>query len=230
MKHVTHIFFDLDHTLWDYDTNARAVLQDIYTRYEVSRLTTLDVDGFITHFFQANGALWKAFDRGEVDKEEIRERRFRQVLLACGAEDHSLADEMTRYFGFNCPRQPGVMEDAAMILEYLTKKYQLSIITNGFNDVQGVKLSACGLDKFFEHVFTSDTIGARKPSAEIFEHAMDTVGTTCGQALMIGDNPKTDILGAQNAGITPLLFNPTGKIKSECQYQIKHLGELMRLL
>lgn len=228
MKHVRHIFFDLDHTLWDYETNARAVLQDIYTRFEVSRHTTLPMDAFILRFFQANGALWQAFDRGEVGKEEIRERRFRTVLGA--AADHELADEMTHYFGYNCPRQPAVMEDAKMILEYLNKKYELSIITNGFNDVQGIKLSACGLDRFFGHVFTSDSIGARKPSAEIFEHALDTVGTTSSQALMIGDNPKTDILGAQNAGITPLLYNPTGKIKSECQYQIKHLGELMRLL
>lgn len=226
----THLFFDLDHTLWDYDTNARKVLSDLYVEFELDKMIRYSSEQFLKIYLKTNDGLWHDFNQGRIQKETIRNERFNLVLTNCGSTDLSRSIEMSEYFLHHCPRQKAVMPDALMTLDYLSKKYEMSIITNGFDDVQAIKLKACGLDRFFDHIFTSETIGIKKPSPEIFHHALEKVKADRSEALMIGDNPKTDILGARNAGITPLLYNPTGQIKSECQLQIKHLTELMALL
>lgn len=230
MKHITHLFFDLDHTLWDYDTNAQIVLQDIYQRYEVSAILQVPYEAFSAMFFKVNKELWYAFHKGEINKDAIRKERFSRIFKNCGVPETDLCDKIGQYYLMTCPKQSAVMPDAIMTLNYLSKKYHMSIITNGFDDVQLIKLKASGLKRFFKHVFTPDTIGYKKPAKEIFEHAMKTVQTTNRQTLMIGDNPNTDISGARNSGITPLLYNPTGLTRSDCQLQIQHLSELMKLL
>lgn len=226
----THIFFDLDHTLWDYDLNARKVLNDLYREFELGKQMPAGPDRFAEVFFRTNDTLWQQYNLGLIDRDEIRLQRFGKVLEKLGVADAGNTQEMNEYFLYHCPRQRGVVEDAPMVLDYLRKKYHLSIITNGFDDVQSVKLKACGLDGFFSHVFTSETTGHKKPSREIFDHAVLEVKATAGTALMIGDNHSTDVMGARNAGITPLLYNPGGRVKSDCQLQVQHLSELMRFL
>lgn len=230
MKHIRHLFFDLDHTLWDYDTNARAVLKDIYARYRLSEVLQVTDEVFAATFFKTNDELWYAYHLGKIDKDAIRKERFSKIFRICGGRDERLCAEIGAYYLFACPQQPAVMPDALMTLDYLSKRYSLSIITNGFDDVQSIKLRASGLDKFFGQVFTSETIGYKKPAKEIFEHALKVVNATCSEALMIGDNPHTDILGARNAGITSILYNPTGKTRSDCEFQISHLPELITFL
>lgn len=230
MKHHTHIFFDLDHTLWDYDFNARKVLSDLFLRFGLADCTQTSVDGFISTFFKTNAELWHRFNLGLIERELIREERFRMILRTCGGKDEAMAKEIGDYFLHHCPRQPRIMEGADVLLGYLQDRYHLSIITNGFEDVQHIKLKHCGLGRFFARVFTSETIGFRKPSPEIFDYAMKETKAEKHLALMIGDNHSTDIEGARNAGITPILFNPTGKVKSDCEIQISSLSELMKLL
>lgn len=226
----THIFFDLDHTLWDYDNNAYKVLKDLYHHYRLSDYVSLSAHAFTQVFFETNDGLWARYNVGEISREDIRNKRFKIILEACGS--HAVLDfvGMNEYFLYHCPRQTGIMEGADVVLNYLSKKYPMSIITNGFDDVQYVKLEAAGFSKFFKHVVTSETTGHKKPAREIFDFALHQANADRNFALMIGDNPHTDILGAMNAGITPLLYNPTGKIKSECQLQVQHLMELMKLL
>ncbi|WP_421873541.1 YjjG family noncanonical pyrimidine nucleotidase [Marinoscillum sp.] len=230
MKQFSYLFFDLDHTLWDYDTNARKVLTALYHEFELNSQIKHGPDRFLEIYFKTNDGLWHDYNQGRITKEVIRNDRFKMVLSNCGGADHSRALEMSDYFLTNCPRQPGVMPGTKMTLDYLKKKYPMSIITNGFDDVQEVKLKACGLHGYFDHVFTSETIGVKKPNPEIFEYALQVLGIPKESVLMIGDNPKTDIQGATNAGITPVLYNPTGRIKSECELEIKSLSELMTLL
>ena len=230
MKKFTYLFFDLDHTLWDYDTNAKTVLTNLYHHFELGSVIRHGPERFLEIYFKTNDGLWHDYNQGRITKEVIRNDRFDMVMTNCDASGYDRGLEMSDYFLGNCPRQKVVMPDAIMALDYLGKKYRMSIITNGFDDVQEVKMKASGLDKYFEHVITSETIGVKKPNPEIFEHALEKVGVLKEDALMIGDNPKTDIWGAQNAGITPLLYNPTGRIKSECELEIKHLRELMTLL
>ncbi|HCX22689.1 MAG TPA: noncanonical pyrimidine nucleotidase, YjjG family, partial [Cytophagales bacterium] len=185
---------------------------------------------FLEIYFKTNDGLWHDYNQGRITKEVIRNDRFDMVMSNCGADSYEHGLKLSDYFLANCPRQPGLMPDTLMILNYLSRKYRMSIITNGFDDVQEIKMKASGLDKYFEHVITSETIGVKKPNPEIFTHALEKVDVRPEDALMIGDNPKTDIWGAQNAGITPLLYNPTGRVKSDCELEIKHLRELMTLL
>ena len=227
---ITHIFFDLDHTLWDYDTNAGNVLRSIYNEFELTQKLDLSEDQFIKVFFQTNATLWDEFNHGKVDRDTIRSERFKRILRACGTTDFSSEPAMNQYFLYHCPRQKAVMEDAMMCLDYLSKRYHLSIITNGFDDVQSIKLKSCGLDKYFTHVFTSETIGIQKPQPEIFHHALQAVKSDQSTAVMIGDNPLTDIQGAQNAGIEAVFYNPGGRKKSECSWQIQHLSDLLKIL
>jgi len=226
----THIFFDLDHTLWDYDKNANFVLTNLYDEFGLSKYISASSSEFVDHFFTTNDSLWTKYNQGLIGRDDIRLTRFQKVLEGLGCEEPLDHLGMNDYFLYQCPRQSEIMEGAEIILGYLSKKYHLSIITNGFDDVQSVKLKACGLGKYFSHVFTSESTGYKKPAREIFDFALTTVAAERENALMIGDNPMTDILGATNAGITPLLYNPTGTVKSECELQVNHLSELMKIL
>ncbi len=230
MKKFACLFFDLDHTLWDYDRNARKVLSDLYLHFELHRIMPHGLERFLDMYFKVNESLWNAFNQGRIAKEVIRNDRFERVMAKCGADGYHRCAEMSDYFVYHCPRQSGLMAGAKMTLNYLSKKYHMSIITNGFDEVQEIKMKASGLDQYFEHVITSETIGIKKPHAAIFQHALKCAGVSGELALMVGDNPNTDIIGAENAGITPLLYNPTGRIKSTCELEISHLQELMTLL
>lgn len=226
----THIFFDLDHTLWDYEYNSRKVLREMYAHFGLNKHLSSTCDEFILSFCDANATLWHAFNLGQITRNEIRNDRFVKILKQCGCGDLPLGDTLSDYYLYHCPRQTRIMEDADLILDYLNRKYHLSIVTNGFDDVQYVKLQSCGLDKYFKNVFTSDTVGHKKPDPQIFEHALEVLGVDRRQVLMVGDNPVTDIQGAKNAGITPLLFNPFGTTRSDCQLQVSRLTELMKIL
>ncbi len=226
----SHIFFDLDHTLWDYESNARIVLRDTYDKFKIQEQTTHGPERFIEVFFKVNDSLWHLYNQGHIDREQIRQRRFENVFSELKILGFDQGEAMSEYFLFNCPRQTQVMDGALEVVSYLKAKYHMSIVTNGFDDVQSIKLNVSGLDSYFSHVFTSENTGFKKPNRGIFDCAMKELGVEPESILMIGDNHSSDILGARNAGITPLLFNPNGKVKSDCEIQINHLSELIELL
>lgn len=229
-KKFTHIFFDLDHTLWDYDYNARKVLTDLYAQFDLGNYLTASTDGFVKNFFKVNSELWYYYNSGEISRDEIRKQRFPKVFKYCGYVNDELAEVAGEYFLFHCPRQTRLMPDADILLNYLYKKYQLSIVTNGFTEVQAIKMKCSGLSKYFSYVFTSETTGHRKPAPELFYHALEVTKGDKAMSLMIGDNHYTDIVGAVNAGITPLFYNPSGTKKSDCELQVTHLSELLKIL
>lgn len=230
MKNIKHVFFDLDHTLWDHETNARTVLRDLYKEFNLQNRTNVDVEGFLSTYKSVNDKLWNDYNHGRIERDYLRDQRFALVLQACGATEVSDSIPLSDYFLFHCPRQGKLMDGTDMILNYLIQKYKMSVITNGFEDVQKVKLETSGLGKFFVGLFTSESIGRKKPDPAIFNHAMEQVGVQPHEAVMIGDNPKADIEGALGAGITPIFYDPLGAVKSVCQWQISHLSELMKIL
>ena len=122
------------------------------------------------------------------------------------------------------------MPHALETLHYLHQKYPMAIITNGFPEAQRPKMKASGLDAFFPHVVMSETIGYRKPDLQIFEYAMGLLGAKPHSSVMIGDNPKTDVRGAEAAGMKAIFYNPTGNRKSITEWEIQSLNELMRIL
>lgn len=228
MKGIKHIFFDLDHTLWDYDRSAQETLLEIFDQLELSK-SGLSEKKFINTFYEVNDKLWVKYNDGLIDREYIKKERFNEVFLTSGI-DVAKSKMASAYFLENCSLKPYLMPDTLTALHYLENKYQLHIITNGFLDAQNRKLSSSGLTKFFKVMVTSECANSRKPSPEIFEYSLREAGANKSDSIMIGDNPRTDIHGAQEFGMKTVFYNPTGRKKSMADFTIQSHMELLKLL
>lgn len=227
MKGIKHVFFDLDHTLWDYDRNAQETLTEIFHQLEKS--SNISLKKFINTFYDVNDKLWQKYNQGVIDREHIRNDRFKQLFKKVGI-DESQSMDSSDYFIANCAEKPHLFPYAKSALDYLKRKYSLHIITNGFQDIQPKKLRSSGIEQYFEIVVTSENSNARKPSPEIFQFAMDQASTHKDESVMIGDNPKADIHGARDFGMRTILFDPSGRRRSMADYSIQSLNELIDIL
>jgi len=218
-KKYTHLFFDLDNTLWDFGKNSKLAMQNTFSHF---KLIEKEVD--FNHFFEVyekiNHALWASYRKKEVSKKVLTRRRFEDTFSELKISGIA-PNEMNEYYLNEMPNQrtlyPGVLET----LEYLKiKKYQLNIITNGFTEVQNKKLESSGLRPFFNKVFTSEEIKTPKPGREIFEHAIKSVNAKKTNSLMIGDDWDVDIIGATKFGIDAVYIgnNVDTKTKSQKTY------------
>lgn len=223
------LFFDLDHTLWDYDTNSVEVLSEIYLKHISSDSSELEI--FLKNFNKVNNALWDKYNKGKIDKEVIRKERFIKVLERSDIYDIPLAQYISEFYLFECPRRTHLIPDAIEVLEYLKNKYELHILTNGFDDVQEIKMTRAGIKKYFDKIITSETIGYKKPSKEYFEFAFNATNSKNNEAIMIGDNLKTDIAGANNVKMDSIYFNPSGYAKPhKATHEISALLDLKETL
>jgi YjjG family noncanonical pyrimidine nucleotidase len=225
------IFFDLDHTLWDYEVNSRQTLYELYFSYDLQAKGVTDAESFYKQFRVVNLALWDLYDTNRVDQQYIREERFKQVLQHFSAYSKKLSEDLSIDYLSQCPKKGNLIPHAAEVLEYLVAHYCLTVVTNGFDDIQNVKLTAGNLHRFFRHVVTSQKAGERKPSQKIFEYAMNANNVQCCDVVMIGDNLLTDIAGARNSSIDTIFYNPE-KIKHETvvNHEICCLSELKKIL
>ena len=202
-----HLFFDLDHTLWDYQTNSNETLLELWESYAL-RDFGVDQEDFLTQFLVVNTELWDRFNKGEVTKETIRTQRFNKVFETMKVGEVHKVDQLQEDYLKICPTKTHVIADAHLVLEELAPFYKLHIITNGFDEIQLVKLGQSGLTPYFDKVITSSSAGYQKPQPEIFEYSLRLADTTAEVSLMIGDNPESDIIGASNAGIDQVFYNP----------------------
>lgn len=225
------ILFDLDHTLWDYDTNSREALEELYHQYELQAKGVEVFGDFVSEFQKVNFSLWDLYDRGLIDSQVIRKERFKKILGAFNAYEEKLSDNLSHDYLFSCPKKCNLIPDAIETLEYLTGRYNLTVVTNGFEEIQNLKLTSGKLTHYFDHIITSQKAGHKKPAREIFEFALRENGVHPYEAIMIGDNPITDIGGARNASIDAVLFNPAQvEYEVEVHYEIKALSELRQIL
>lgn len=231
MKTYQHIFFDLDHTLWDYDRNVTESLSELYQYYDLLGLGIPTFQNFFESFHHVNFQLWDWYNVGKIDKENLRKERFRMIFEHAGASPEVIPVPFEEDFMHRTSSKPHVFPYTFEILRYLQEKYQLHIITNGFDESQAKKINSANLQSYFDLIITSETTGYKKPDARIFHHTVEKLGTKHAHCLMIGDNPNSDILGAINAGIDQVYFNPEGrKIDLNPTYTITHLKELEDLL
>lgn len=224
-----HIIFDLDDTLWDYKTNSREALLELCDTYRLSE-QGIDHNRFLQTFRHVNHDYWQRFDNGEISRDTIRLERFPTVFEKLALNPDGVALRMQDDFMRICPSKPGLVKGAEEVLEYLSKKYSLHILSNGFDEIQFTKLEAAGIESFFANVITSGRAGFRKPQPEIFEFALNEIGASREECVMIGDNPGSDIEGAYNYGIDQVYFNTHHK---ECAVMptqtINELEELLQL-
>ena len=223
-----NIFFDLDRTLWDFDKNSEKTLKQLFRDYSLQN-TFGNFLFFKSRYEYHNKKLWLAYYQNRIEKEELSYRRFYLTLKEAGLDDIDLAKEIAHDFIDLSPLQTEVFPNTHECLEYLkNKNYQLHIITNGFNEVQGRKLQNSKLEKYFNQIITSENAGANKPHAQIFEYALKQTGAQIEQSIMIGDDLSTDIKGARDMGMDHIYFNPKkAKHDEKLTFEIENLKELI---
>jgi putative hydrolase of the HAD superfamily len=231
VKKYKSIFFDLDHTLWDYETNARETLNELFLQYQLDALGVPDQDSLYFQFRKVNLALWDLYDRELITQDVIRKERFKQILEHFGVYNETLSVDLSTDYLAHCPLKTNLMPHAQHVLKYLAAKYNLTVVTNGFEEIQNVKLQSGEILHFFNHIITSQKAGYRKPSEKIFEFAMNANNSKCCDVIMIGDNLVTDMGGAKNASIDTIFFNPEGTAHNvKVTHEIACLSELQNIL
>jgi len=230
-KTYTCVFFDLDHTLWDYETNSKETLHDLYHKRDLESVGVWSFERFFETFRAVNNELWDLYDAGLIDSQVIRRERFIRIFAAFSINDALLSEEISNTYLSTCPTKGNLMPHAREVLDYLKDKYTLTIITNGFEEIQSTKMSSSRITPYFHHVITSQRAGARKPARTIFDYALQLNAAACHQAIMIGDNVVADIGGAQAASIDSVFFNPENRAHNHgATHEIASLNELLRIL
>ena len=226
-----HIIFDLDRTLWDFETNARKALYEIYNEHSLKERGVDDFDEFEKKYKEINEVCWDDYRNGKLKKEILRNLRFELTLKAYGINDRKTILEISELYLYKSPRLTKVIEGAHDILDYLSSSYQLHILTNGFVEVQGIKMEKSGLKPYFDQVVASEFAGEKKPHPQAFEFTLDRIKAKAKECLMIGDDPISDIKGAHDVGIDSVYFNPDNNSPSAyATYTIKKLRELKKIL
>lgn len=201
-----HLIFDLDDTIWDYQQNSKEALNELYSTFKLEEQGILDVD-FLNTFRSVNGKLWDDYDKGIISRDVIRKQRFPKVFEKLSLKINGEAMQMQESFMKVCSTKPGLVRGVKQVLEQFRGKYKFHILSNGFDEIQFIKLKSSGVDHFFDKVITSGRAGFRKPQPEIFEFALNEIGASKNECVMIGDNPVSDIEGAYNYGIDQIYFN-----------------------
>jgi putative hydrolase of the HAD superfamily len=231
LKNYQHLFFDLDHTLWDYDRNVRESLSELFQIYSLQDVGIPTFEQFFSSFHEVNFQLWDDYNLGKIDKQGLRRERFPRIFSHAGGDPNAIPAPFEEDFMHRTSSKPHLFPHSKEILDYLRKSYRVHLITNGFDESQAKKMRSSGLTDYFELVVTSETTGYKKPDPRIFHYALEQLNTAPSACLMIGDNPNSDILGAQRADIDQVYFNPEGKASPiQATYEIRHLQELEQLL
>ncbi len=227
-----HLFFDLDHTLWDFDANAKATLTDLYVLFELDKKVSAPFEDFYRKYLYHNEILWDKYHHGLITAEDLKWKRMWRTLLDFKIGDENLSKELSVKFLELLPTKKLLFPHTTEILNYLLdKKYVLHLITNGFEKTQWSKLNHSGLDKYFTHVITSEASNSLKPKKEIFEYAMNLANASIKDSIMIGDSADADIQGAINAGMDCVFVNHINAAANvQSTYTIFHLKELESIL
>ncbi|MBR4147168.1 MAG: YjjG family noncanonical pyrimidine nucleotidase [Bacteroidales bacterium] len=226
-----HIFFDLDRTLWDFDAAAEVAFERIYEKYDLKNLGISSAHEFHEVYHPLNEKLWELYRANQITKEDLNRTRFLKPLEHYDIHDVELADHLSEDYVYWSPRivrlVPGTME----LLDYLKPKYHLHLITNGFQEVQHIKLNGSGMEPYFETLTVSEEVGVKKPNPEIFLYALNKAGATPEESLMIGDEMEVDIDGARAAGMDQIFFNRKNeKAEGERTYEVQTLLEIKKII
>jgi putative hydrolase of the HAD superfamily len=227
---IKHIFFDLDHTIWDFDKNAEETLHELYEIYKLRELGLLSAAEFIAKYTENNHSLWAQYHLGLISKDLLRAERFRKTFIELGVHPEEVPQQFEEDYVKISPTKTNLFEGAQKVLSYLQKKYTLHIISNGFKETTLTKMDLSGLNPYFSNVIISEEVGVNKPDKAVFQYAIDKANASVEESIMIGDSLEADIYGAQNFGMKAIYFNPLRKEKPEdVSMQIMHLEELITM-
>ncbi len=227
MNAIKHVFFDLDHTLWDFETNSDIAFKTIFDQHSLR----FDIPKFLNYYKRINENYWKLYREEKITKDELRYGRLKDAFVKINLEvDDKIIDELAIDYIDVLPNNNQLFEGTLEILEHLKPNYKLHIITNGFNEVQYKKIKNSGLSSYFDKIITSEDAGVKKPNSLIFKYALKTINSPAKEAIMIGDNWEADIMGAINNGIDAIYFNSHKKAVAENIKSVHHLIEIKQYL
>lgn len=210
------IFFDLDHTIWDFDRNAEETLHELYYQYKFDQLfQQKGSSNFIEKYTLNNHRLWDLYHHGKIDKATLRKARFVDTFIQLGVDPQLFPVAFEEEYLAICPTKTNLFPHAYETLDYLQDKYALHLISNGFKEACEKKLTHCNLYPYFQTVVISEMVGYNKPNPLIFEYAINQGNCTKENAIMIGDNLDADVRGAQNFGMDAIYFNAIGVQKPQ---------------
>jgi putative hydrolase of the HAD superfamily len=226
-----HLFFDLDRTLWDFEKNSENALRQIFKETGTSNRIE-NFDKFLRIYKSENALLWKKYGKGKITKEYLRDARFSRTLMKFEIYDNDLSKELGQSYIDVSPYQTELLPNAIETLTYLQKLgYKMHIITNGFKEVQHIKLEKSKLTPFFDFILCSEEVGVNKPDPAIFAHALKNTGAIASHSVMIGDDYNVDVMGAVRSGLHGVHFDPQFKRKDKNgDWQIRDLEQLPAIL
>ena len=223
MHHIKHIFFDLDHTLWDFEKNSALTFDKIFKTHQVK----VDLEAFLQVYEPINLKYWKLYRDEEIDKTRLRYGRLKDTFdeISFKGDDDLIGrlsiDYIAHLSSFN-----HLFDGTVELLNYLQPKYQLHIITNGFEEAQHKKMASSNIQHYFKTVTNAEAAGVKKPNPIIFDYALKLANAQSNESLMIGDNYEADIEGALNVGYDAIFFNYRNDNVTDDIKQVKHLSEL----
>ena len=216
---IKHLFFDLDRTLWDFETNSFNELVNLYHCHNLHQKGISLSEEFVKVYKKINEKCWERYRENTLSKENLRFERFKQTLEYFGIYDLELSIKIGDDYVKNSPYRTILIPNAIELLSELQPNYKLHIITNGFQEVQHVKINQSGLAKFFTIVVTSEMARAKKPNPLIFNYALEKAGANLENSVMIGDDLNTDIKGAVNVGMKSIYFNPNKRTNNSIAWK-----------
>ncbi len=230
MASVELVIFDLDNTIWDFETNSKDALVELYHGIKTDHGLDHEFDFFHSNYVEINYKCWSDYEKGLINKHQLRYGRFYDAFARTNFHDRRIIDGVADRYVEISRTKTVVFDGTYEILEYLSKKYKLAIITNGFSEVVEHKMRNCKLDAYFSHVQTSEDAGVQKPHVKIFELVMQKFSALPSQSIMVGDNLETDIAGGKNAGMRTILFDPKNQHVNYSDVKINNLTELTKHL
>jgi len=227
MNKCTDVFFDLDHTLWDFDQNSGLAFQQVFQKFNIE----VALHDFLKVYEPINFDYWKAYREERVTKQQLRRGRLLDTFSDLKVTyPLPVIDAMAVAYIDELPANNHLLPGAAELLEYLHPKYKLHIITNGFQKVQHIKLEKSNIARYFKTVTSSEEVGVKKPNPLVFQTALEKANTSAAQSIMIGDTFEADILGAESVGMQSLFYNYRKEEIPTSYALVHHLLEIKTLL
>jgi len=228
IKDIKHVFFDLDHTLWDFESNSDASYLEMFTK----RGLELDFERFKKIYNPINAIYWKKYREQNVGKQELRYGRLKDSFDELGFDaSDDLINELADDYIITLPKYNKLFAGSIELLDYLKdKNYELHMITNGFKEVQWKKCVNSGISTYFTAFITSESVGVQKPNPLVFAEALKRAGAKAQESIMIGDNQEADIQGALDSNIQAIFCNFDGQINMGNYREVRTLNEIKRIL
>lgn len=228
---MKHLFFDLDRTLWDFESNSEQALSLLFNELKLEDHFR-SFRSFHTAYKKINAKLWYNYSKNEIAKDQLRSKRFIDTFYSFGVKEKTLAEKLALLYVERAPHLTQLFPNAIETLEELKKDgYALHIITNGFREVQFIKLEKSGLRPYFDIILCSEDVGHQKPAKIVFDRALELANTTADKSIMIGDSYHADILGAERAGLKSILFDPHSEHREGThEWHIRALNQIPETL